>query len=797
MTTEAGTNPTPRRRWPLALALVLLTAGIGVAAYLVYVKLRLGYDPSFESACNYGGKFNCDQVQTHPASQLFGLPIALFAIPTYLVLAFLAAAGLRAREGASRAVSYLAGIGVLTVGHAAWLAWVSHSEIGFYCPYCMVMYGVNLGVTVLAFVARGGVGPAVKEALGGVARFARPAPAAAAVLVLAGGLSVLTFQQTKASMIEAEKARVAAEIADADTEADTSGDEAEAAEDGDEAKPEPKRAPRKPPEPKLTENGYDWFEAPVDEDDHVLGPEDAKVTYVSFKDFECGFCRYLSKQEKPLKEKYSDRVRFVFKHYPMNADCNYRMGNSRMHPGACRAARAAICAEEQDRFWDMHDVLYDKQKRFSEEQLRGYAEDLGLDMAAYDACWESERPTKKIEKDVRTAARARINGTPRVYIGNRLVTGSTATDVLDYYIQTALENPVPPAAAEAKEADESTPRMRKASTEDGPFWIDSFEASIDGEGRAVSVPGVKPALASWFEAKAACEEAGKRLCTEEEWVSACIGQPAKDADGDGHVTDGDVQGRMYPYGPYYGKDACRDSEDEHHGEAGKTGDHPACRTPEGVYDLTGNLYEWVGHSEDDAAMMGGDWRAGSSGTCRRRTTTYGAGIKNATTGFRCCADREVEATASADDVEATPLPDAVGDAVPSDLILETFDGGKLSPETFRGKVTYLTFFASWCGNCRKQMPAIKDWQEEWGPEGFQVVGIDVDRVRSSGERYVKTLEPNFTVAFDPSADTMSDFDIDAMPTSFIVDREGVIRKRVVGYRDHEIPGTKKAIRDLL
>jgi thiol-disulfide isomerase/thioredoxin len=111
-------------------------------------------------------------------------------------------------------------------------------------------------------------------------------------------------------------------------------------------------------------------------------------------------------------------------------------------------------------------------------------------------------------------------------------------------------------------------------------------------------------------------------------------------------------------------------------------------------------------------------------------------------------------------------------------------------------VTYLTFFASWCGNCKKQMPAIKLWQDEWAAQGFQVVGINVDRTASSGQRYIDELAPNFTVALDPSARTMSDFDISAMPTSFIIDREGVVRERVVGYKDAEIAATRKKITDL-
>ncbi|MCB9728744.1 MAG: thioredoxin domain-containing protein [Deltaproteobacteria bacterium] len=796
----------PVRPWPLAVALLLLFGGIGLALYLTYVKLRLGYDPTFVSACNFGGKLNCDQVQTHPASEIFGLPLALYAIPTYLVMAFLAFFGLRGGPRAGTATSYLAGLGVLTVLHSAYLAWVSHTQIGFYCPYCIGLYVVNLSTTVLAFAAsRRGVLGSVSLAFSGLGALRRPLVPAAIFFVVAGALTVLGFLQARSQMLESAKALIAsqmaapvpAEVAPADAAAATGSDTAAQQTTGAPAKvAAAARPPAARPKPKVTENGLDWFDVPLADDEHSLGPVDAPVTFVAFKDFECGFCRFVHAQEHPLHEKYKDKVRFVFKHYPMNGDCNYRMGGERMHEGACRAAFAASCAQEQGKFWEMNDLLYQNQKRFSDEELRGYAEKLGLDLAAYDACRASDRPKQRIERDVRIAARARINGTPRIYINGRMVTGSTATDVLDYYIQQALENPVL-AAPVAQPVTDATPRSVKAQKQAGAFWIDAFEASIDGSGKAVSVPQVKPAMVNWYEAKAACEKAGKRLCSEEEWVSACIGQAATDPDGDGRFTDGAVQGRMYPYGAFYEVGACRDSEDELHGAPGATGANAGCVTPEGVYDLTGNVYEWVGATAETSAMMGGDWRSGSGGTCRRVTTTFGAGYKNSTTGFRCCSDEQTREVATAAQVAEPTLPKALGAKVPDDLVLETTSGSKLSPQSFKGKVTYLTFFASWCGNCKKQMPAIKQWQDEWGAKGFQVVGINVDRTAANGERYIQELAPNFTVALDPSARTMSDFDISAMPTSFIIDRDGVVRERVVGYKEAEVAATRKKITDLL
>jgi len=905
-TTPPPPEHAPTRSWPLVAALVLLAAGLYAAAYLVYAKLSVVFQaPGFSSQCNLSAALNCDALMDKPESSLFGLPISLLAIPTYLVMAFLAWRGRRSDQSASDARCYLAAIGLLTVLHGLYMASVS-AGYGVFCPYCTLMYAVNIGVTIFAVMAGGlGLKGTLQGALAGAKAQAAPMMPAAGVLVVTLVAAFLVYGQVRDRIaFDARFARCEASDMFACAElvpmyrlgqgvpagsevaarqalkkacdlgmqqacvdrADLSCQEGEiagcvklagfhshgylvkvegaaerrvdaaaaaaankracdlghqpacaavkageaaavkAGEAGEATAGTPKRAarpaaaPTRPaaaaPKPRLTDNGWDYYEIPVGPNDHVFGPLDAAVTFVSFKDFECSFCRFVTSQEKALKDKYKETVRFVFKHYPMNADCNPRMGTSRMHEGACRAAKAAICMGEQGKFWEMHALLYDNQKKFADLELEAYAQTAGADVAAYRTCYASDRAQAKITEDIGLAAKMRIQGTPRVYINNRLVTGSNAKDVLDYYIQMAMTNPVPPANAEAQKATDETPRVVEMKTEKGTFWVDAFEASIDKGGRAASLPGVQPAMASWFDAKAACEKSGKRLCTEEEWVSACIGQAALDDNKNGFFTDGPVRGRLYPYGAFYEKGACRDNEDKYTGGAGLTGERDRCRTPEGAYDMSGNLYEWIGETEAKAAMIGGDWRSKTAGTCRRRTKTYGPGIKNDTTGFRCCADAKIEDKITASAIADTSTPDILGGSIPGDLILDTGAGGKLSPATFKGKVTYLTFFASWCGNCRKQMPAIMEWETTWKSKGFQVVAINIDRQQAAGERYVGTLEPNFMIAYDPTARTMTDFDINAMPTSFIVDRKGVIQKRIVGYKADEIASTKAAIEAL-
>ncbi len=94
------------------------------------------------------------------------------------------------------------------------------------------------------------------------------------------------------------------------------------------------------------------------------------------------------------------------------------------------------------------------------------------------------------------------------------------------------------------------------------------------------------------------------------------------------------------------------------------------------------------------------------------------------------------------------------------------------------------------------MPAINEWESAWSNKGFQVVAINVDRQKAAGERYISTIDPNFMIAYDPTARTMTDFDINAMPTSFIIDKKGKIHQRIVGYKADEIAETKAAIEAL-
>jgi protein-disulfide isomerase/uncharacterized membrane protein len=852
------------RKGPLWAAITLLTIGLGVAIYGVLVKLRAEINADYSAGCDVGS-MSCTAVMSHDEYALvMGIPIALWALPTYLVMTTLAWFGLKGADSkhAKTATQMLVVMGGLTTLYAAYLFYASHVVIDQLCPVCLTMYAVQVGAFVCAVLA---APTSLLDSLRDGARAALgmtlPVMATTAVFVVTLGVSLMwyhhertiTFHSTAQYQLEraeslmqekrgAEVTKLLAGLtgqpnpyfAYASSLARRATDQQYTEPRADEMetisaeelagllepaptapqptaklarKTAPKATPkatapsaqplRAPRRARRTEMGYSYFEVPVGSDDFLHGPADALVTVVEFADFECAYCKMLSGNLKRLREKYADKVRFVFKYYPMDGTCNPRMGGEKMHPNACHCAKASYCAGKQGKFWEAHDKLFAKQGELEADKVRGYMEDLGLDMSVWEKCMGSSEPVNRIRKDIRIAALAGITGTPRTYINNRLVSGSATVSILDYYIQKAFENPdMPNSRAPAVAPTEAMGAMVKATTTGGPFYIDRFEATIDKQGRAVSLPNVQPASASWFDAKQACEKAGKRMCSEEEWISACTGKAAVDNNKNTWFNDDEIEGTRYPYGSFYEGSTCHDGQKTLTGASIKTGALHGCRTVTGIYDLTGNMNEWIGATKDKASMTGGHFGSGEGAACNRRGAMFGPGNRNNTTGFRCCANAMVKnATTDANELAANPA-DVVGKLIP-DFEVETTEGTKIGPKDWRGKVTYVTFFAYWCGSCKRELPELKLWQSEFGPKGFQVVAIGVDKNSKLDIDFAAKYEPNYTIALDPDAKTMGMFDIAAMPTSFIVDRKGVIQHRIVGFDKNEVPTTKAFVEKLV
>jgi protein-disulfide isomerase len=164
------------------------------------------------------------------------------------------------------------------------------------------------------------------------------------------------------------------------------------------------------------------------------GAEDAPVVVVEYADFQCPYCRQFAEGAgQQLKADYADQgqVRFVFRHFAFIGE------------ESIWAAEAAECANEQDRFWDYHDKLYDEQSgenqgTFSKDNLKRFAADLGLDTGQFNECLDSGRYRSIVQDEIEEAQRRRISSTPSVLVNGQLVQNWSNYQALQAAIEAAL-----------------------------------------------------------------------------------------------------------------------------------------------------------------------------------------------------------------------------------------------------------------------------------------------------------------------------------------------------------------------
>jgi protein-disulfide isomerase len=170
------------------------------------------------------------------------------------------------------------------------------------------------------------------------------------------------------------------------------------------------------------------YDVSVGPDDAVLGNAKAAVTLVEFSDFQCPFCARVMPTLKRLHEAYGDRVRIVWKDFPLTS----------IHPQAFKAAEAGQCAREQGKFWEYHDRLFGNQQALEPEFLKKYAAEAGLDAAAFSACVDTAKYADRVQEQMGIGARLGVSSTPTVYVNGRLVNGAQPYEVFAAIIEEEL-----------------------------------------------------------------------------------------------------------------------------------------------------------------------------------------------------------------------------------------------------------------------------------------------------------------------------------------------------------------------
>ncbi len=168
------------------------------------------------------------------------------------------------------------------------------------------------------------------------------------------------------------------------------------------------------------------------DDDPAWGPEDAPVVIIEFSDYQCPYCgRFHTTTYQRLKEVYGDRIRFVYRDFPL----------TQIHPEALPAAIAANCAGEQGEYWAFHDKLFQNQANLSADAYLTFAQELGLDMDAFRACLEDPAQKEEVLADQAYAAQLGVTGTPTFFINGIPLVGAQPFEAFQQIIESELNGP--------------------------------------------------------------------------------------------------------------------------------------------------------------------------------------------------------------------------------------------------------------------------------------------------------------------------------------------------------------------
>jgi len=168
----------------------------------------------------------------------------------------------------------------------------------------------------------------------------------------------------------------------------------------------------------------------VDSSGHPsLGAKEAPITIVEFTDFQCPFCKASEATVKQLRTKYGDKVRLVHMDFPLS-----------FHSHALDAAKAARCANDQNKFWQFHDSLFNNQGKLAPADLKQTAKTLGLNTTEFDSCFDKAKHEDEIKKDLAAGEKLGVDGTPAFFIDGRPLVGAQPSAQFEQIIDDELSS---------------------------------------------------------------------------------------------------------------------------------------------------------------------------------------------------------------------------------------------------------------------------------------------------------------------------------------------------------------------
>ncbi|RME91219.1 MAG: hypothetical protein D6767_05540, partial [Candidatus Hydrogenedentota bacterium] len=173
-----------------------------------------------------------------------------------------------------------------------------------------------------------------------------------------------------------------------------------------------------------------------------IGSSNPVLTIIDFADFQCPFCKRMSEKLHKLLEDFPDWIQVIYKHYPLDKNCNSRM-RRQLHEGSCELSYASYCAYKQNKFWAFHDLVYAKQAELHENvndaKIRQLAVQAGLNPNSLLACMKDPTTKQVIINDIEEGNRLGVNSTPTIYLNNRKLNVRFMDFFLEQYLYYKLQ----------------------------------------------------------------------------------------------------------------------------------------------------------------------------------------------------------------------------------------------------------------------------------------------------------------------------------------------------------------------
>src|SRR5258706_5496590 len=167
---------------------------------------------------------------------------------------------------------------------------------------------------------------------------------------------------------------------------------------------------------------------PVNSKDHIQGKVTAAIELVEYGDYQCPHCAHAYPIIKNIQQSLGADLKFVFRNFPL----------SEVHPDAFNAAVAAEAAELQQKFWDMHDIIFENQQELIVESLFLYAKTIRLDLERFKNDIQKKMLSAKVEKDFESGVRSGVNGTPSFFINGKKYNGDWEEDAFSQHLKSLL-----------------------------------------------------------------------------------------------------------------------------------------------------------------------------------------------------------------------------------------------------------------------------------------------------------------------------------------------------------------------